>query len=120
MDSLLQAGALDVYFTPVQMKKNRPGTLLTVICKLADASALTLLTLMETSTLGVRRYDVQRFSLPRVVRTVETEFGPIDVKVATLPGGKLRAAPEYESCLRAALAHQVPLWEVYQAALVSI
>jgi uncharacterized protein (TIGR00299 family) protein len=117
MTSLLQAGALDVYFTPVQMKKNRPGTLLTVLCGQHDASTLTLLLLTETTTLGVRRYDTQRLSLHRAVKTVETVFGPIEVKVATLPGGKVRAAPEYESCLRAAMAHHVPLWEVYQAAL---
>ena len=120
MSRLLKAGALDVYFTPSQMKKNRPGTLLTVVCKPADASTLGILVLTDTTTLGVRRYDVQRLSLPRETRTVDTPFGPILVKVATLPDGKERAAPEYESCLQAAQVHDVPLWEVYQAALRSM
>ncbi|MEO8286178.1 MAG: nickel pincer cofactor biosynthesis protein LarC [Chloroflexota bacterium] len=117
MPTLLDAGALDVYFTPVQMKKNRPGTLLTVICKPDDANRLSLLVLGESSTLGVRQYNAQRLSLPRTVGTVQTRFGPIQVKVATLPGGKERIAPEYESCLQAAQAHGVALWEVYRAAL---
>src|SRR3954468_12194164 len=117
MSRLLKAGALDVYFTPAQMKKNRPGTLLTVICKPADTTRLTLLLLTETTTLGVRRYDVQRVSLPGANERVETPYGTIDVKVATLPGGKRRAAPEYESCAQAARAHGVPVWEVYQEAV---
>ena len=120
MDLLFEAGALDVFFTPVQMKKQRPGTLITVLCRPGDAGDFGLLLLTHTSTLGVRRYEVQRLSLPRAARTVETPFGPVQVKVATLPGGKERAAPEYESCVRAARAHGVPLWEVYQATLQSL
>ncbi|MDQ6694155.1 MAG: nickel pincer cofactor biosynthesis protein LarC [Chloroflexota bacterium] len=119
MGMLLEKGALDAYFTPVQMKKNRPGTLLTVICSLKDVVDLTLCVLTETTTLGVRSYNVERLSLPRVIRTVETRFGLIQAKVANLPGGKERLAPEFESCLQAAKAHNVPLWEVYQEVLRS-
>ena len=119
MEKLLAAGALDVYFAPVQMKKNRPGTLLTVICRPQDAGSLGTILLAHTTTLGVRRQDVQRLSLPRVAGVVDTRFGPIAVKVAALPDGKRRVAPEYEACRQAAEAHDASLWEVYQAALAA-
>ncbi len=112
---LFDAGALDVYLTPIQMKKGRPGTLLTVVCRPDQAEALSALVLTETMTLGVRRQDLERLCLPRELVTVETRFGPLAAKVAHLPDGRRRVAPEYESCRRAAEAHGVPLWEVYRA-----
>lgn len=116
MARLFGAGALDVFLAPIQMKKNRPGTLLSVLCRPADAPALSGILFSETSTLGVRRHDVLRTCLPRTVRTVETPYGPIRVKVG-LWGEQEKAAPEYEDCRRAAEAHAVPLREVYRAAL---
>jgi len=117
MESLLAAGALDVFFTPIQMKKNRPATLLSVLCRPADADALELILFRETSTLGVRRQAVERRCLERTLETVATPYGPVRVKVAHLPDGSTKRAPEYEDCKQAAQSHQVPLRVVYAAAL---
>ena len=112
---LFEAGALDVYLTPIQMKKGRPGTLLSIVCRPEQAEALSIIVLTETMTLGVRRQDMDRYCLPREVVTVETRFGPLAAKVALLPDGRRRVAPEYEDCRRVAEAQGVPLWEVYRA-----
>jgi uncharacterized protein (DUF111 family) len=114
MEQLFSAGALDVTLTPTQMKKNRPGVLLRVLCKPEQVEAATLLLFEETTTLGVRRQTVERISLPRTFETVQTPYGPIRVKVATLPSGQ-RRMPEYEDCRRAAEAYHVPLAEVIAA-----
>jgi pyridinium-3,5-bisthiocarboxylic acid mononucleotide nickel chelatase len=116
MARLFAAGALDVFLTPVHMKKNRPATLLTALCRPQSVDALSEILFAETSTLGIRRYEVLRTCLPREIRSVETPFGPVRVKVATY-GDHEKAAPEYEDCRRAAEAHGVPLREVYLAAL---
>ena len=116
MTRLFAAGALDVFLTPIQMKKNRPATLLTVLCRPAVVDELSEILFAETSTLGIRRHDVLRTCLPREIRTVETPYGPVRVKVATY-GHSEKAAPEYEDCRRAAETHGVPLREVYLAAL---
>jgi hypothetical protein len=116
MARLFAAGALDVFLTPIQMKKNRPATLLSALCRPASVDALSEILFAETSTLGIRRHDVTRACLPREIRTVDTPYGPIRVKVATW-GDRSKAAPEYEDCRRAAEAHGVPLREVYLAAL---
>lgn len=116
MAQLFAGGALDVTLAPVQMKKNRPATLITVLCQPAAAQALSEILFLETSTLGVRRHDVQRRCLPRESYTVDTPYGPIRLKVARW-GDHAKAAPEYEDCRRAAEAHRVPLREVYAAAL---
>ncbi len=113
---LFDAGAFDVYLTPIQMKKGRPGTLLAVVCRPADAEALSGILLAETMTLGVRRQDMDRYCLPREIISVETAFGVVQAKVALLPDGRRRVAPEYEACRRVAEARGVPLWEVYRAA----
>jgi uncharacterized protein (TIGR00299 family) protein len=112
---LFAQGALDVYLTPIQMKKGRPGTLLSVVCPPVQAEPLSAIILTETMTLGVRRQDMDRYCLPRRILTVETRFGPMPVKVAVLPDGSHRAAPEYEDCRRVAERFGVPLWEVYRA-----
>lgn len=108
----LKAGALDVFSMPVQMKKNRPGQLVTVLCESAVSESLTDLIFRETTTLGVRRSTVQRRTLNRSSVAVETSLGPIRVKVARLNGRTLNAAPEYEDCQKIAAAHGIPLKRV--------
>ena len=112
----LARGALDCYFTHVQMKKNRPGVLVTVLCRPADREAMLDLLLAEAPTLGARSYNVRRRALEREAVTVETEFGRIAVKVGRLRGRVVSATPEYEDCRAAALRAGVPLREVQEAA----
>lgn len=116
MERLFEAGALDVYLAPIYMKKNRPGTLLGVIARARDEAALARLLLEETSTLGVRVHPVTRYEAGRETRTVETEFGPLPVKLKLLDGRVLQASPEYEDCLRAARAQGVSPARVLAAA----
>jgi uncharacterized protein (DUF111 family) len=117
MEKLFAAAALDVFFTPIQMKKNRPAALISVLCRPAEADALEMILFRETSTLGVRRQFVERRCLERTSETVVTPYGSIRVKVAHLPNGSTKRAPEYEDCKQAAQAHNIPLREVYEAAL---
>jgi pyridinium-3,5-bisthiocarboxylic acid mononucleotide nickel chelatase len=98
------------------MKKNRPGVLLAVQCRPADADELASIVFRETTALGLRRSMVSRLTLPRRSVTVETPFGPIAGIAATLPGGALRFSPEYEACADAARRHNIPLEAVQQAA----
>jgi hypothetical protein len=109
MDRLLQEGALDVFGMPVQMKKNRPGMLLTVLCKPEDASKLVQLIFTETTTLGVRRRDEMRQTLARRWESVVTQWGEVRIKIASMNGTVTNYAPEYEDCRRIAGEHQVPL-----------
>jgi uncharacterized protein (TIGR00299 family) protein len=117
MDRLLEQGALDVFGLPVQMKKNRPGMLLTILCRPADASKLAHLVFTETTTLGVRQREEQRQTLARQWVTVTTRWGDVRLKVASLNGAITNYAPEYEDCRRIAAEHQVPLKSVMQEAL---
>lgn len=110
---LMEAGALDVSVIPAQMKKGRPGILLQVLSKPQHATALEHLLFHESSTLGVRRREVQRDSLPRHSEAVQTKFGKIRVKVATLPNGQARITPEYDDCRLAAESSGTPLREIY-------
>ena len=116
MDRLLEEGALDVFGVPVQMKKNRPGTLLTVLCKPEDADKLTHLVFSETTTLGVRRREESRQTLARRWESVRTEWGEVRIKVASMNGTVTNYAPEYEDCRRIAEEHHVPLKMVMQEA----
>ena len=116
MERAFAAGALDVFFTPIQMKKNRPATLLTVLCPPDKADALAALLFRETGTFGIRAREQRRYTLTRSWRTVATEFGDIRLKAGTWLGEEVTVAPEYEDCKRAALAHDVPLRRVYEAA----
>ena len=116
MERLLAAGALDVFLTAVQMKKNRPGTLLTVLCGRADAARLAELVLAHTTSFGVRVHEAQRHKLAREIVNVSTKFGPIAVKLGRRGGRIVSRTPEYESCKRAALAARVALKIVYQEA----
>ncbi len=123
LDRLLAAGALDAWLTPVQMKKNRPGTLLSVLCPPPLVLRLRELLFIETTTLGVRAYPVQRTALVRETISVATRYGEVAVKVAYFQGRPLRGKPEYEDCKRVALEQGVPLHAVYaeaQAALNSL
>jgi uncharacterized protein (TIGR00299 family) protein len=119
MDRVLGLGALDCFFTPVQMKKNRPGVLLSVLCGAAEKEAVMKLLFMETTTLGVRSYEVLRRALQRSIVQVETPYGSIDVKVAHLDGRIVNEMPEFEQCREAALKAGVPLKVVEEAARVA-
>jgi len=112
---LWEAGALDVYATGVQMKKNRPGVKLSVLCRADEVDAIEAILFEETTTLGVRRWPVSRHVLVRRAHRVETPWGPVEGKLGLGRGGP-RFAPEFESCRRAAQQHGVPLRVVYEAA----
>jgi uncharacterized protein (TIGR00299 family) protein len=115
-DVLLSGGALDVFITPVQMKKNRPGFLLTVLCAPERLQVAEELIWKHTSTLGVRRSLWQRSVLRREVKSVETPWGDVRVKVAYLGDSVVRREPEYEDCRAIALKEDIPLRHVYEAA----
>lgn len=117
VDRLLEEGALDAFGMPVQMKKNRPGMLLTVLCRSEDASKLTDLIFTETTTLGVRQREEKRRTLAREWVTVATRWGNVRLKVASMNGVTINYAPEYEDCRRIASERQVPLKSVMQEAL---
>jgi uncharacterized protein (TIGR00299 family) protein len=114
---LLEAGALDVYTTSIQMKKNRPGVLLSVLCPADLIAKLEKIIFKETSTLGIRRWQACRHKLERREHSVETQFGPIAGKLATLPEGGVSFSPEFEACRRIASEKNVPLKDVYEAAM---
>jgi len=116
MERALASGALDCYFTNVQMKKGRPGVLVSILCLPRDGEAMTKLLFEETPTLGVRSYGVRRRALERESVTVETEFGRIAVKVGRMSGRVLSATPEYEECREAALRAGVALRVVQESA----
>ena len=118
MERLFEAGALDVFFTPIQMKKNRPGTLLGIIARPARVQALAELVLGETTTLGVRFRPAARLIAERREATVETPLGPVRVKLKLLADRQV-AAPEYEDCVRLARTHDIPLREVYRLAIAA-
>ena len=109
-------GALDVFTTAIQMKKNRPGVKVTVLCRPADAAAVEDVLFSETTTLGVRRWMVARTVLRRQPHTVSTPWGPVEGKIGWLRDGPPRFTPEFESCRRVAEEQNLPLREVYEAA----
>lgn len=117
MERALASGALDCYFTSVQMKKNRPGVLIQILCRPEDRDAMCELLFAETTTLGVRSYEVERRALQRETVRVETPYGPIDVKVARLGGRVVKEMPEYEQCRAAAQSAGVALRLIEAAAL---
>jgi hypothetical protein len=117
MDRLLEEGALDVFGVPVQMKKSRPGMVLTVLCRPEDAANITQFLFTETSTLGARRREERRQVLTRKWVTVTTEWGDVRLKIASMNGTVTNCAPEYEDCRKIAAEHRVPLKVVMQAAM---
>jgi uncharacterized protein (TIGR00299 family) protein len=116
MERAFERGALDCYFTPVQMKKNRPGVLVSILCRPADRESIYQLLFDETTTLGVRSYEVSRRALARESKLVETEFGAIRVKVASKDGRIVNATPEFDDCRAAARKCDAPLRDVEAAA----
>src|SRR5271168_1244895 len=117
LEKAFAAGALDVYTTPVQMKKNRPGTLLTVLCKPPDTNALISLIFAETTTFGARTYRAQRRTLPREFLNVATAFGDVRIKISRVNGRILHVAPEYDDCRKLAVEKNIPLQRVISEAL---
>ena len=116
MERLFAAGALDVSYTPMQMKKNRPATMIMVVCPLEKGSELAYILLRETTTLGVRIEQVQRLKAQRTPQSIDTPFGPMLIKVKRLGTQIISASPEYEECQRIAHEHSVPLADVYAMA----
>jgi uncharacterized protein (TIGR00299 family) protein len=116
MARLFDAGGLDVFLSPIQMKKNRPGTLLRALCRPGDADGLISILFAETSTLGVRQQLVMRQCLARTIHTVRTTYGPVRVKVARWGETQMKAAPEYDDCRKLAEMRGISLREVYRAA----
>ena len=116
MDKLFAAGAKDVYLVPIQMKKNRPGTLLGVICLRRDEAAIGELILRETTTLGMRVLPIGRHEALREFRKVETRYGSLTIKVKVLNGEVIQSVPEYDECVRLANENNVSLAEIYRSA----
>jgi uncharacterized protein (TIGR00299 family) protein len=117
VEKALLAGALDVYTTALQMKKNRPGTLLTILCRPPDTEALMSLLFAETTTFGIRTHRAQRRALPREWVNVSTSFGDVRIKLSRSNGHIQHAAPEYDDCRKLAVEKQVPLQQVINEAL---
>ena len=117
MDRLFEDGALDVYWIPVHMKKNRPGTMLQVLCHEDQRNRLMERVLSETTTTGIRYYRVRRRLLRRDLLNVQTPFGVIPVKRIQDPRGEERLVPEYEVCRQIAIEQKIPLRMVYEAVI---
>jgi uncharacterized protein (DUF111 family) len=118
IEKLFQAGALDVYLSQVIMKKNRPGTNLTVLCSDKQKENVTKIIFRETTSIGIRFYKAQRELLDRTVKSVNTKFGKINVKISTLNGETMTVTPEYDDCRRIAKKYKIPLLEVMKAVKV--
>ena len=116
MERLLATGVLDVFWTPVQMKKNRPGTLLTALCETGDADRVAEVVLTHTTSFGVRIHEARRRTLAREIVLVRTRHGEIAVKIGRLNGNVVQRSPEFESCRRAAAEVGVPVKDVYNEA----
>jgi len=113
MERLLKNGALDVSFSPLQMKKNRPGVLLKVICSPEKKDPCTTIIFQESTTSGIRFYRADRIKLIRKTKVITTPYGRLSVKVFNSPGGGYFASPEYEQCKKIAQKHGIPLKTVY-------
>jgi uncharacterized protein (DUF111 family) len=116
LEKAFRLGALDAFHTPIQMKKQRPGVLLTVLCEPDNADLFTEFLLVETTAFGVRRTLAQRRKLQRDHISVKTPYGTVQVKRGLLNGKVVQAAPEYESCKGVAAMAGVPVKEVFEAA----
>ncbi len=120
VETALTAGALDVFHTPIQMKKNRPGVLLTILCAETDADKFSEMILRETSAFGIRRTVAERRKLRHEFTKIKTPFGDVTVKIGRLDGKWVQAAPEFESCKKLASRAKVPLKRIYEAALKAV
>ena len=119
MDNLLAAGALDVFYTPVQMKKSRPGTLVTIVAPPAARTTLSDILFRESTTIGIRYEEMSRTCLDRSTETVQTPYGEVRFKVARRDGHELNASPEFDDCARLAAQHGVSIKAVQAAAIAS-
>ena len=117
LERLIGAGARDAWLTPVVMKKGRPAFALSVLCEPGHAAGLRGLVYRHSTTLGIRERAIDRYSVPRRLDRVSTAFGPVGIKIAELPGGELRATPEFTDCEAISRASGAPLDEIYAAAL---
>lgn len=115
MEKLIAAGALDVWFTPIQMKKNRPGVMLSVLCEEETVDAVAGMIFHETTAFGLRMEKIRRLKLPRRFETVRTEYGEVTVKLGLKGDRVLQIAPEFESCRAVAERAGVPVREVQAA-----
>jgi uncharacterized protein (TIGR00299 family) protein len=113
MAKLFATGALDVYLTPIQMKKNRPATTIHVLCSSNKCQIMEEILFAETSTLGIRKQEITRHSLPREFQNVKTKYGEVKIKISKLENGLQNVAPEYEDCRRLAESNNVPIKEIY-------
>jgi hypothetical protein len=113
MERLFAAGALDVACAHLQMKKNRPGIQLQVICRPESKEELTAIVFKESTTSGIRYYQAERITLPRQIKKIRTPYGRLEVKIVNYPDGSSAAAPEYEQCKLIARRHSIPLKQVY-------
>jgi uncharacterized protein (TIGR00299 family) protein len=120
IETALAAGALDVFYTPIQMKKNRPGVLLTVLCAERDADRFSELILRETSAFGIRQTAAERRKLRREFTKIKTPYGDVTVKIGRLDGKVVQAAPEFESCKKLAVRAKIPLKRIYEAVFKAI
>ena len=109
MERLFAAGARDVFLAPIQMKKNRPGTLLRVIAEPRDREKLARIIFQETSTIGIRYYPIGRIILQRKSKKIKTRYGEVAVKIVEQPDGRKRAMPEYDDIKRLAAAKKLPI-----------
>lgn len=116
MEQLFQAGALDVYYTAIMMKKNRPGIKVTVLCKAHYESTMTNILLHETTTLGVRKIKMERTILDRKNVLINTKYGSISIKLAG-EGKSKKIMPEYEDCKKIAQQYKIPLRDIFQEAI---
>jgi uncharacterized protein (DUF111 family) len=117
MDRLGEAGALDVFYAAVQMKKNRPGTLVTVLGRPERREAIAAVLFTHTTTIGVRYQEMRRDILDREIQSVETPLGAIRFKVATRDGRVLNAAAEFDDCARVAAERGIPIKDVQALAM---
>jgi uncharacterized protein (TIGR00299 family) protein len=120
MDRLFDAGARDVFLAPIQMKKNRPGTLLTIICEPLRRADIEKIIFRETSTIGIRSYPVSRTILKRASKKVRTRFGEVTVKIIEQPDGSKRAAAEYDDLKRIATAKKVSIKQLHDEVMRAV
>ncbi|QCJ41596.1 LarC family nickel insertion protein [Bacillus sp. S3] len=113
MDLLFDAGANDVFYTPIFMKKNRPAVLLQLLCSQKNINRIKEILFKETTTLGVRYYPITVHRLERIFRRVPTEWGMVTIKEGIFEGQVVQRAPEYEECKKIAEYHKIPLKQVY-------
>ena len=120
MDKLFDAKALDVFYTNIMMKKNRPALKLSVLCKKQDSSNIENIILTQTTTLGVRKYEVERSILDRDFKKVQTPLGEVTIKLAKKDNEVIKYSPEFEECKKIAIKENIPLKEVYEIIMKSI